>query len=561
MRDKRSSNIFSLIDSLSCYHIILILIFIVLLFELNILRNADADLWGHIYFGKQILQNLLKWNVPFYDLYSYTAPKDYPWISHEWLSQVIFYLVYSNFGSIGLISLRAILGLIILIILFKTISGISQSKITPILLLGMITWILRETTIYRPQIFTYLLLSLFVYFFTAFEYKKKKILQLLPFLMVIFTNIHGGFLACLGFFTIYVFLEWVWCFTDSRQRDEQKNKTKYLFWICCLSFAATLVNPYTYKLWPWVIKSILDPTLSNYLLEWSPLMRWYSLGLLYCFYPFLTYMTVLYLSIIWRTVSEKKIDISKITLVLLINIAPLYSVRHIPVFIILSTPIFAYYLDGIISPLHKMMRDKISLTLKTLNQNSHISIGRIVKVLFLLEIVLILILLPIFKKEFFTKILVNDKMFPVRAVKFLKENNIRGKVFCYHTWGEYLTWKLYPEIRVFIDGRNDTAYPMELLRKYLKFELSEKGAEKVLEEYPPDVIILPVDVKVIYKNEESENWGFRYAFVPAIEEIEKSGNWEMVYKDDCTYIFLRKGLIKTEKFKYPRYSKDDLYFP
>lgn len=49
--------------------------------------DADTDLWGHIQFGKEILE---KGFIPKFDSYSYTA-NGVPWINHEWLTEVIFF--------------------------------------------------------------------------------------------------------------------------------------------------------------------------------------------------------------------------------------------------------------------------------------------------------------------------------------------------------------------------------------------------------------------------------------------------------------------------------------
>ena len=48
---------------------------------------ADPDLWGHLQFGRDILQS---WALATTDPYSFTSDK--PWVNHEWLSEVLMYL-------------------------------------------------------------------------------------------------------------------------------------------------------------------------------------------------------------------------------------------------------------------------------------------------------------------------------------------------------------------------------------------------------------------------------------------------------------------------------------
>src|SRR3989338_175373 len=75
--------------------------------------EVDPDLWGHLFFGREILQNS---GLPTRNLYSYTAP-EHPWINHEWLAEVVFYAVFYLFGSAGLILVKVAVGAAIVWIL------------------------------------------------------------------------------------------------------------------------------------------------------------------------------------------------------------------------------------------------------------------------------------------------------------------------------------------------------------------------------------------------------------------------------------------------------------
>jgi len=68
--------------------------------------EVDPDLWGHLFFGREIVQS---GQLPLRNLYSFTAP-DHPWINHEWLAEVIFYGIFYLFGSPGLVLPRARMG-------------------------------------------------------------------------------------------------------------------------------------------------------------------------------------------------------------------------------------------------------------------------------------------------------------------------------------------------------------------------------------------------------------------------------------------------------------------
>ena len=68
-------------------------------------RNAvDPDLWWHLRTGELIVET---GHVPHVDPFSLTRA-GHAWISHEWLSDVIFYELYKHAGAAALIVFSAI---------------------------------------------------------------------------------------------------------------------------------------------------------------------------------------------------------------------------------------------------------------------------------------------------------------------------------------------------------------------------------------------------------------------------------------------------------------------
>ena len=58
---------------------------------------ADGDTYWHLVVGERILHTF---SFPTVDEYSYTRAGA-PWIAKEWLSQILFYMVYSKGGWFG----------------------------------------------------------------------------------------------------------------------------------------------------------------------------------------------------------------------------------------------------------------------------------------------------------------------------------------------------------------------------------------------------------------------------------------------------------------------------
>jgi hypothetical protein len=59
---------------------------------------------------------------------------------------------------------------------------------------------------------------------------------------------------------------------------------------------------------------------------------------------------------------------------------------------------------------------------------------------------------------------------PVAAVDFLEQHGLDGKIANAFDEGGYLIWRLWPRVRVLVDGRNETLYPPEFLSRAIAAE-------------------------------------------------------------------------------------------
>ncbi|HIK10948.1 MAG TPA: hypothetical protein IGS52_11875, partial [Oscillatoriaceae cyanobacterium M33_DOE_052] len=110
---------------------------------------------------------------------------------------------------------------------------------------------------------------------------------------------------------------------------------------------------------------------------------------------------------------------------------------------------------------------------------------------------------------------------PLGAVRYLREQRPAGPMFNSYNWGGYLIWALYPDYRVFVDGRTDL-YDDAFLRDYLKVALVRPGWEAVVERY---------DVRLIVIERESV-LATVLALTPdpsAVAAGEGRGGWRLVY--------------------------------
>lgn len=486
-------------------------------------RYADPDLWGHIKFGEEIYTARA---IPRYDHYSYIRP-DLPWINHEWLSEVIFYLIYNLFGSSGLVIFKTIIGLIITFILWKTISLKVQYlwKTAPIPIL-LSASVLTFGFAIRPQIFTYLFFGVFLYLLYLFRHKNKDLLFILPLTMVFWVNLHGGFVAGIGMLGIFLAAE-ILSKLFNLQNSLEIKKLKKIAVIFIITIFATLINPYFFKLWLFLSTALTQNR--PYIWEWlPPALNWI----------YVDYLILLILSSMAVLLLTKKYTLSELSLLLITMFLSAKHKRHIPFLGITAVLIIPLCFE------HLFFKSRKSV----------IYAGRLT-VIFLIAINSLLIFCEIFDNNPNSLQVQVNNTYPVRTVKFLKDNCFSGNILIDFDWGEYCIWKLCPNFKVSMDGRYETVYPADARNEYFDFLYGRENWQKFFDKYPHHWIL-------INKNR------------PVVDLLRKRDDVIVLFclKDSPAVLFIKKNstahkqLVQKEKtgeLIYPdgKINNSDLIFP
>ena len=111
-----------------------------------------------------------------------------------------------------------------------------------------------------------------------------------------------------------------------------------------------------------------------------------------------------------------------------------------------------------------------------------------------------------------------EKIFPVGAVYYLKEEKPPGRLFNAYNWGGYLTWRL-PEYQVFVDGRTDL-FGDEIILEWLKIVNADDMWQKSLEDWKINTILV----------EKKQ---------PITKVLEANG-WREVYVDNLSTIYQKE---------------------
>ena len=211
------------------------------------MMNGDGDLGRHLTVGRYILDSRI---IPLNDLFSHTM-LGMPLTPHEWLSQVIFSIADRIFGLNGVILLCAILISLTFWILFKHVKLLSKYLLISIFtaLLALATSVVHWLT--RPHLFTFLLLSIWMFFLYRSHRKDNKLWWIMPVIMLFWVNLHGAFIAGFVSYILYgLGLFWDAIF------GQLINKTKqnFRFWRNYIyagisSLLVTILNPAGLRIW------------------------------------------------------------------------------------------------------------------------------------------------------------------------------------------------------------------------------------------------------------------------------------------------------------------------
>ncbi len=144
------------------------------LFLITLRPIADPDFWWHLRTGQYIAQTEA---IPHTDPFSYTKVGQ-PWITHEWLSEIIIYAIF-RLGGYGL--LIFIFSLIItgaFLLTYLRCPAESRPYVAGfVLLLGAIST--APTWGVRPQMLSLLLASLFLFLLDRYH-RGGKLSYLIP---------------------------------------------------------------------------------------------------------------------------------------------------------------------------------------------------------------------------------------------------------------------------------------------------------------------------------------------------------------------------------------------
>jgi len=450
------------------------------LFAMATRGMADPDVWWHLRTGQLILHDHALFHS---DPYSFTRSGQ-PWVDHEWLSEVLMFVLYRVAGAGGLIVVFAAIIAATLLLVFRRCPG------RPYLAALMTLWgAVASAPMWgvRPQIFSLLLASVFLVLLEVSE-KLPNLLWWTAPLMLLWVNLHAGYpigLAFLAFFLLGEGLEAA-AGPEPWQLSAPRLKRLALAFVVCL--ALVVLNPNGARIYIYPLETLRSSSMHKFIQEWfSPNFH----------DPMYVPLLLMLLALIaGLALSPRRPRFRTLVLLLATIPAGLRSMRHIPILVLILVPVLAELATAWI----RRRGDRRLLPRGFREPSSRTLLVNII-VLITFAVFTVVRVRQVVGSQSTTE----AKHFPTAAVAFLERERPPGPILNHYNWGGYLIWKLYPQYLVFIDGRADI-YGDSFMEDFGSCYYLTGDWRKSLRAWGIRTLVLPPDAPLVIALRNDSEW-------------------------------------------------------
>lgn len=443
------------------------------------------DFWQHLKVG-EIIFNTRK--ILDKDIFTFTIfGKHY--IDMHWGVQLFYWLIY----KIGRLELLAFCHAIILtstyILLFKlSLKTSNNLKVSAIAILISIILSMSNFAL-RPQAFSILFFSI------TFYLLRTNRLKYIPFVFLLWANLHAAFLVGLALICTHIF--------EDCNIKEKVFINFDIFSTLLISIVFTTLNPFNLDLYSTALNVGPASSKITHIMEWMPPSFTNETGII-----FFSAILILLILHIWKKSSW---TITEIITFIAFTIIAFKWQRAVIWWGIITVPIFTKYLSKIIP--------------SQTNQNIEKSERFINLTLASVLVIYFTSCLPWLKTN--NPLVPKVKQYliaqdtPVKLTNKLKTLKSSKRIFNNFSWGSYFEWGLREDQKIFFDPK-DFLYPPRIIKDYYAVVNGNTNWEEVLNSYK-------VDTLAVGKEEQPE----------LIKEVRKSTNWARVYEDKLGCIYIR----------------------
>ena len=408
----------------------------------------DPDFYWQIKAGEYLLSS---WPLPGSDVFTYTHSGS-PWVLSEWLAEIVLYGVFAASGYFGtavlVAALCAFCG-------WLTYLACRRQMDNPVhaIIVAVVCSLFLVTAAPRPHLFSFVFFAATLYVLMEFKYARRdRLLALLPAILLLWANAHGGFFIGLVLIFLFAGSEWLKRGFGSEGALEAARLRTLSLWSAA-ALAITLVNPQFIRLWWYPIEAIVLTADNQTVNEWQspsfhvPITQ-----------GFLALVLFFFAVQAW---ARRRPDLTEMVVPLVFIASAFISVRNMPLAALALAPFLAMNLARVSwSPRAAGgSRAAVPGTGTTLSLGTGsakpLADGQAQLVNWVLLVVTGLALALSYPAQRKKQEAAVATYMPVGAANFLLAHHIRGNMFNSYQYGGYLIFRLYPAQKVFIYGRTD----------------------------------------------------------------------------------------------------------
>ncbi len=422
---------------------------------------ADGDLWAKLALGASVWDH---GDIFRHDIFAFT-PVLPNYIDHEWGAGLVFFTFLKWFGPTSLMVLKIglALGTVGMALGFARREKVSWPILWLLVIPAFFCILSGYVLVIRSYAFTYFFFAVTLVCLEAINRGRRWPVGLVVFVVWIWANVHGGFVVGLGMVGIYALLA-IW----------RRGPWLVLGATTLASLAVTFLNPYGVDFWRYLIPALLKPR--PYITEWQPLAFWPMDN--YAGFRIIFLVALIAVPLGWKYLAKDK-TWAGLAVMVVTALAAWHSRRHTPFFGVAALMFLGPY---VAAAWQRCTRKPV---------NDAASDKWLTASAFLIHGALAIFIAIRFLPGASLQVLAPVGTFPVREVDVLKQANATGNLVVPFEWGSYASWRLYPQVKVSMDGRYETTYPESTFRLSLDFHYKlDAHWDQLIRNYPVDFIIL-----------------------------------------------------------------------
>jgi hypothetical protein len=471
------------------------------------------DFWWYLASGQRILETR---SVPTTDPFSYTAAGR-PWINHMWATQVLFTLLWEHWGRLALIGLKTATVVATFWVVLATMRARGVHPLMASAMTLLAAWTGAAFWHARPQMFTYLFVAILAWLLRAGWEHRGRTLATVPALVVPWVNLHAGFVMAFLMIGIAGLGTALPLLVD---RDRRRAGWRVVGLTACLGFsaaAASLLNPFGVRAILFPLEVVRSVPFMTSTIEWFPPNFHHE-----SFRPLELMLLLLFPAFAW---GRSRLRAADVGLVLAFANLALTSVRHVPLFAIVAAPPLAAALAGAMASWRSVdwarVNDTVRRRLPSLAPALTAPGAPVVAATVLLVTAVsahwaAMAQVPTNPLQ----LDLNEGRYPGKTMTFIRDNRLPPQLFSVYAWGGYELWRLYPEYRMFMDGRTHV-YGANVLKDFLDVVNVSPRWQAVLDKWQVQTIL-----------------ALRRS--PLTETLQAQGGWRLVFTEREAVVFVRE---------------------